>query len=373
MIAPLRRRVVVFAGGGTGGHLYPGLAVARALVSLEPVFLVPDDRGDRARVAGEFATLEVSCPRPGRAPLLFPARLARAVRRSRRVLRDLDAAAVVGLGGYGSVPAVLAARSLRLPVYLMECNAVPGRATRLLARMAAGIGLGSAGARGRLPSTRAACRVTGTPLRDELAARGAHAEFGLDPERRTLLVLGGSQGAEGLNTRVVEAVPDCADLEFQVLHCAGPRDADRVRRAYRDLSVRATVVDFVADVGRAYSVADLALCRAGASTVAECAAVGLPAVFVPYPWHRDRQQAHNAWEAVRAGAARVVAERDLDPATFRGLVAGVLLAPDVLRAMAAAARELARPAAARDMAAHLLESVGEAVAPAALPTLELGE
>ncbi|HEX5138128.1 MAG TPA: UDP-N-acetylglucosamine--N-acetylmuramyl-(pentapeptide) pyrophosphoryl-undecaprenol N-acetylglucosamine transferase [Planctomycetota bacterium] len=360
MIAPLHRPVVVFAGGGTGGHLYPGLAVARALHGHEPVFLIPPDRGDALRIAGEFKTAVLRAPRPDRSRLLYPVRLATAVARARRTLLDLRASAVVGLGGYASVPAALAGRTLGLPLYLMQCDAVAGRATRLLARFAQGAGLGSARARDALPQ-RLSCRVTGTPLRREAHARADRADFGLDPLLPTLLVLGGSQGAEGLNTRVIEGLVAAPREGFQVLHCAGSRDAQRVRAAYETTGVRGCVVDFLPEIGRAYAVADLVLARGGASTVAECAARALPAVFVPYPHHRDRQQAWNALDAVRAGAARLVEEDALGPAAFAATVLGILLDPGERAAMALASARVARPAAAGDMAAHLIETFGSAL------------
>jgi len=371
LIAPLKRPVVVFAGGGTGGHLYPGLAVARALLGHEPVFLVPPDRGDAERVRDEFRVAVLPAPRPDRSRLLYPVRLAAAVARARGILSDLHASAVVGLGGYASVPAALAGRTLGLPLYLMQCDAVPGRATRLLARFAQGVGLGSARARDALPA-RISCRVTGTPLRREMRARGDRRDFGLDPSLPTLLVLGGSQGAKGLNTRVIEGLAACRGRDFQVLHCAGARDAARVATAYGELDVRGRVVDFLPEIGRAYGVADMVLARAGASTVAECAVLGLPAVFVPYPFHRDRQQAWNALDSVRAGAARVVEEADLDAAAFRAIVDGVLLDEAERKTMSIAAARVARPEAAHDMAAHLIETFGVALGEARWHA-ELGE
>ena len=129
----------------------------------------------------------------------------------------------------------------------------------------------------------------------------------------------------GLNERVVAGLALCGDLDFQVLHCAGSRDAARTREAYRGLDVKAQVVDFLPDIGRAYAVADLVLSRAGASTVAECLALGLPAVFVPYPWHKDNQQLLNAQDAVRAGAACIRKESELDPPAVRDIVRDMLL------------------------------------------------
>jgi len=370
MIAPLRPPRIVFAGGGTGGHLYPGLAVARALHGFEPVFLLPAGRGDEARLRGEFESHMFEAPRPDRGRMLYPARLLTAVGRARRLLRDLHAEAVVGLGGYASVPAALAARTLGLPLYLVECNAVPGKATRLLARFADGIGLGSEGALERLPAR--ACRVTGTPLRQELRRPARAEEFGLCSGVGTLLVLGGSQGAQTLNTRVLDALPACEGLPFQVLHCAGERDAERVRAAYRALAVRATVVDFLPEIGRAYCVADLVLSRGGASTVAECLALGRPSAIVPYPWHRDGQQRRNAESAVRAGAAQIIEEEALTAPRLRELIVGVLLDPAKLLPMAASALTLGRPEAALAMAQHLVESLsGPSGGPGAVA--ELGE
>jgi UDP-N-acetylglucosamine--N-acetylmuramyl-(pentapeptide) pyrophosphoryl-undecaprenol N-acetylglucosamine transferase len=148
---------------------------------------------------------------------------------------------------------------------------------------------------------------------------------------------------------------------FQVLHCAGAKDAQRVRAAYESMRLPGRVVDFLPEIGRAYACADLVLARAGASTVAECAARALPAIFVPYPFHRDRQQAWNALDAVRAGAARIVEEKDLGAEAFRGAVLGTLLDAAERGAMALASARVARPDAASDMAAHLIETFGVAL------------
>jgi UDP-N-acetylglucosamine--N-acetylmuramyl-(pentapeptide) pyrophosphoryl-undecaprenol N-acetylglucosamine transferase len=363
VIAPLHRKRVVFAGGGTGGHLFPALALARALPSVEPVFLVPPDRGDEKLLRGEFRSVAFGSPRVDRAPWLYPARLAWAVRRARAILRDERASAVVGLGGYASVPASIAARTLGLPLYLVECNAVPGKATRALARWADGIGLASAQARDGLAGGRADCKITGTPLRRELFDEyGGAADFGLEPGVKTLLVIGGSQGATRLNERVVDGLATCRDLRFQVLHCTGDTDAARIRADYDELGIRAHVVGFLSDIGRAYAAADLVLARAGASTVAECLALGRPAVFVPFPWHKDRQQHLNAREAAACGAARVVEQQSLSPMAVRLLVKELLLRDEERDAMAEYARAVGRPSAARDMAAHVLESFGDALA-----------
>jgi len=368
VIAPLRKNVIVFAGGGTGGHIYPAVAVARAMPSVDSLFLVPSDRGDAERLRGEFRCVASDSPRFDRGRLLYPVRLARAVWKARGILQRENAKAVVGLGSYASVPACLAARSLGLPVYLMAFDAVPGRATRMLAPLARGIGLGSELARSRFP-LKAPVRVTGTPLRDDLHKPDAlNAEqrspewFGLRHDTPTLLVFGGSQGARGLNRRVREGIAACGDLDFQVLHITGPDEVDETWDAYRGMRRRASVHGHLADMGAAYAVADLILCRGGASSVAECLALGKPAVFVPYPWHRDDHQAQNAQAAARSGAAVLVREEELDAARMREVLTRYLVSGTERERMAELAQGMGRPQAARSMAAHLLETFGDAVA-----------
>jgi len=360
MIAPLRRQVVVFAGGGTGGHLYPAVAVARSLPSVEPLFVVPPDRGDEARLQGEFRSIAFASPRLDKGRALYPMRLGPAIWRARRLLRREEARAVVGLGSYSSVPVCIAARTLGLPVYLMAFDAVPGKATRLLAPMARGIGLGTPAARARF-SPRAPCRVTGTPMREELLRPASPEAYGLERGMPTLLVFGGSQGAHTLNRRVVEGVAACPDLAFQVLHVTGAADEASVRDAYDRMGRRASVHAFIGDMGAAYAVADLTICRGGASSVAECLALGKAAVFVPYPWHKDAHQSENARAAAEAGAAELVAEADLDARRVRALLENLLLVRDHRRSMASRASMLARPRAAQSMAAHLVESIGDAL------------
>lgn len=362
MIAPLRRRTVVFAGGGTGGHLFPAVAVARALPSVEPLFLVPDDRGDVERLGGEFRSVEFRSPRLDRSRALYAPRLCSAVWRARKLLRKEKACAVVGLGSYSSVPACIAARTLGLPVYLMAFDAVPGKATRLLAPMAHGIGVGSELAVGRLPNA-GRCKVTGTPLRADLARSARRGAFDLDPALPTLLVFGGSQGARTLNRRVIAGLAACPHLDFQVLHATGVEDETSVREAYQRMNRPASVHAFLKDMGAAYAAADLVLCRGGASSVAECLALGKPAVFVPYPWHRDRQQEQNARAAASAGAARIVNEDHLEPTRFRALIEELLLSDESRKAMALRSERMGRPQAhaARRMAAHLAECIGEAL------------
>lgn len=356
---------VVFAGGGTGGHLVPGVQVARALA-------------DRAGDAGRFLFLrgprrvealalsdapgEIR-PLPGlRAPvglrgrLAFAAKLPAMFARSIWILQRFKADTVIGLGGYGAVPAVLAGRALGCRVVLLEQNVKPGLANRLLGPLAHHV---CCAHEATATAFRAGVR-TGNPVRPierTSDARGsACRRFGVDPERITLLVVGGSQGAQGLNRLVCDnlgALTPLAD-RLQILHIAGERDRERVAEAYRRFGLRARVEAFVTDMELAYRVADAALCRAGGTTIAELAVAGLPAVLVPYPHHRDRHQYGNAHAFADAGAGFVLDENEADAVRFRATI-GRLLEDPALRTQASArARALGRPSAAADVAAVVL-------------------
>ena len=198
-------------------------------------------------------------------------------------------------------------------------------------------------------------------MRPEITAGRSDARrFGLSPDRPVLTVMGGSQGAEGLNDRVIRAAPVFARRGVQILHLSGPHDEERVRRAYEGAGVRATVLAFTAEMGHVYATADLALCRAGGTTVAELAATGTPAVFVPYPHHADRHQELNAEVLVRAGAARIVPEAELTPSRLETEVADLFINRSALDAMAAAARRSSVPGAAQRVADWAREIVAEA-------------
>lgn len=364
MIRSVGSPTVLFAGGGTGGHLFPGVATAEELARRAPasrVLLAATQRDAVSRhgVACELETVPVRSPRtPQRATHypLFAARLAFAVTRSVRVLREHRPHVVVGLGGYGSAAPVLAARRLGIPVLLLEQNAVPGKATRFLSRFGATVaasfpGLAARGVRGHVVET-------GNPVRRRvLSARAAHAELGLTAGVPVLAVVGGSLGATAVNTRLVSALPllvertggrdDAGFARFQIVHAAGTAEqAAELARAYADAGVRAAVRPFFDDMGAVWGTADAVLCRAGGTTVAELAALGRPAVFVPYPHATDDHQRANARPLADGGGAVVVAEADLTPQRVADEV-GALLADAGLRAdRSERSRKLGRPDAA---------------------------
>jgi UDP-N-acetylglucosamine--N-acetylmuramyl-(pentapeptide) pyrophosphoryl-undecaprenol N-acetylglucosamine transferase len=287
----------------------------------------------------------VPLPRKPTVDLLrVPGRVWRSVADTRALLRELSADVVVGFGGYVALPAYLAARRERVPIVVHEQNALPGLANRIGARLAARVAV-------TVPDTplRGAQHV-GMPLRTAIstldrAARRAEARtaFGLDADRPTLLVFGGSQGAASLNRAAVGAAAALAAAGVQVLHARGPKNTDVAGPSPAPGSPPYVVVDYLERMDLAYAAADLALCRAGAVTVAELSAVGLPAAFVPLPIGNGEQR-RNALPVVEAGGGVLVDDRDLSPAWIGEVVVPLLADPGVLarysaRAAAAGARD----------------------------------
>jgi UDP-N-acetylglucosamine--N-acetylmuramyl-(pentapeptide) pyrophosphoryl-undecaprenol N-acetylglucosamine transferase len=365
---------VLIAGGGTAGHVFPAVAVAhelRRLADVEPVFVGVADRLEARLVpeAGfELHTVQaVPVPRrPSPALLRVPAGVRGAVRQCEQVIDEVGARAVATFGGYVSFPASWAAGRRRLPLVLHEQNAVPGLANRLGSRWADHIAVSFPGSADSF-RRKERCAVTGNPVREDMLAldRGARRAaareaFGLDPDRPTLLVFGGSQGARSLNTAIVGAHPHWGDADIQVLHAAGAslytETASAWERARADNGggPRVRLVDFIEDMGDAYAAADVVLCRSGATSIAELTVLGLPAVLVPYPHATGDHQRHNAEALERIGAASVVADDELDA---ERLVAEVLpLLTDARRHadMAAASRAFGRPDAATNVAQLVL-------------------
>jgi UDP-N-acetylglucosamine--N-acetylmuramyl-(pentapeptide) pyrophosphoryl-undecaprenol N-acetylglucosamine transferase len=361
---------VVVTGGGTGGHLFPAMAAVEALRRRRPeaeVLFVGAARGVEAAIlprAGQpFRGLEVS-PVAGRdalARLRTVLALPLVVARARGILREFGPTVVLGVGGYASVPTVVAARLERIPVVLHEQNAYPGLANRWLARWAAAVGVSFDAAAGHFPAGRAT--VTGNPVRaaitpgDPAPARRA---LGLEPERFTVLVFGGSQGAHRLNAGVRDALPELAagPRRFQFVHATGPRDLDEMRRAYRAQGTPARVEPFLDDMASAYRAADFALCRAGAGTIFELAAVGKPALLVPYPHAANDHQRQNAEAMVQAGGAWLLLDEYCDGPRITATLGAAHDKPEQLRSMAVKAATLARPRAADGIVDLLEQAAG---------------
>lgn len=351
MSDPARRRLaVVVAGGHSAGHIEPALAVADAVRALDAdavITALGTERGlDTTLIPARGYPLELIPPVPlprHLEPALFsvPARAAGAVRATVAVLDRLAADVVVGFGGYVALPAYLAARRRRIPFIVHEANAQAGLANVIGARLTTYVF--TAGPEVRLPHA----HPVGIPLRpaiahlDRAAARAAARKaFGLDPDRPTLLVTGGSQGAQAVNATMAAAAPVLRDAGVQVLHIIGPQNSLDVEKVPGAPYV---VVPFVEHMARAYAAADFVVCRAGAMTVAELAAVGLPAAYVPLPL-RGGEQGRNAAAVVQAGGALLVDNAAFDVEFVRRRIIPVLTDPPLMASMSA----LAARAGSRD-------------------------
>ncbi len=355
---------VLLAGGGTAGHTSPLIATADALRRLDPtveVTCLGTPRGLENRVVPEAGyPLElippVPLPRKPSADLLkVPGRLRGAVRATYEVLDRVKPDVVVGYGGYVSMPAYLAARRRRLPLVVHEQNALPGLANKAGARFARRVAVS-------FPDTPLPkAEYVGLPIRrmistldrPDLRAEG-RAFFGLEADRPTLLVTGGSQGARRLNQSVAGAARAFADAGVQVLHVVGPQG----EASPEPTDVPYVTVPFVDRMDLAYAAADLVVCRAGASSVTEAAAVGLPAVFVPLPIGNGEQE-HNARPVVEAGGGLLVADDALTPEWVAGTVPGLATDAERLVAMGAAAAALIPRDADEQLARIVLETAGQ--------------
>lgn len=364
-------RRIVLAGGGTGGHIEPMLAVGDALRRLSPgieLTCLGTARGLESTLVPargyELALIPpVPLPRKLTPDLLsVPTRLLSAVRAARRILVERRAEAVVGFGGYVSLPAYLAARRAGIPVVVHEQNALPGLANRIAARFAQLVAVTFPGTPLR------GARVVGMPVRPQIAAldraagrAAARREYGLDAQRPALLVFGGSQGARSLNNAVFDAAPGLRERGVQILHAVGPKNIDvAAGRVVADSAVGGVphvVLPYLERMDLAYAAVDLALCRAGAVTCAELSAVGLPGIFVPLPIGNGEQR-RNAAPIVDAGGGLLIEDGDLDAGFLTGEVAAVITDPARLAAMSTATAGLGHRDAADNLAGWILDLIG---------------
>jgi UDP-N-acetylglucosamine--N-acetylmuramyl-(pentapeptide) pyrophosphoryl-undecaprenol N-acetylglucosamine transferase len=360
---------VLLAGGGTGGHVYPALAMGDALRARGHNVLY---FGEQSRLEGRvapqrgyaFTPVEaLAFPRSGVvARIAFGFQLIRAALRARAQVKAAGATVILGVGGYVMAPTVLGGWLCGVPSVIHESNVSPGLANRLCARVASLVLLTYAESAGRIPGNAEkvviGCPVNPKVLMGDRAA--AAARYGLDPSRPTLLVVGGSLGAATINEVARVAAVAWADGGPQILHITGPRYHAEVVAAYAaampTLPASLCIRDYEDKMGDAYAIADLVLCRSGSSTLSELCALGKPSVLIPSPNVTDNHQEGNARGLERAGAAAVFVEKGLDTAAVVSAMAALLADAERLQLMGEGARSLAKPGVA-ERVADLIEAM----------------
>jgi len=342
---------IIIAGGGTGGHVIPALAIAQQLKKQfdAEILFIGTARGIETRLVPQ-AGFRLELIQVGalknvslmtRVKTMFD--LPRAIAASSRMLSEFDPEVVIGVGGYASGPAMVAAIRRRLPTLAFEPNVVPGFANRMIARWVSAAAVHFEETCRYFPH----CKVTGVPVRGAFFSIGP--KVGGTP---TLLVFGGSQGARAINQAMIESLPGLRAKVpgIHIIHQTGQRDYDRVLAAYQQSGISGEVHKFIDDMPGTFGRSDLLVCRSGAGTAAEITAAGKPAIFVPFPAAADDHQNVNARALERAGAAVVVEESNLGAAYLVETIAALIGDDARLRSMSAAAKSLAHPKAVEEIA-----------------------
>jgi UDP-N-acetylglucosamine--N-acetylmuramyl-(pentapeptide) pyrophosphoryl-undecaprenol N-acetylglucosamine transferase len=367
---------ILIAAGGTGGHIFPGLALADAILADQPsarVAFVGTPRGLESSLipkAGYQLHLVDMVPVANANKLRVPLAFAKSIGQARRLLKHHDADVAVGMGGYASAPLIVAARTKRIPSLIHESGAILGRANALAARFTPNVAYAFERTEGKLPSS-VTPRVVGMPLgpqfatfdRDALRAE-ARRSFGIEEGKVALFVMGGSLGAAHLNELAVELAGRWKGRDDVAIVIKAGRDHGEKVEAALDRnggSAIARCISFFDRMDFAYAAADLGLCRAGAGTVGEIAVTGLPSILVPYPHAIDDHQTLNAGALVRAGGALLIPDRDLVVDRVQDTVEELLFSPARLKEMSEAARSVAYPRAAEHLAQWVLSLRGDRV------------
>jgi UDP-N-acetylglucosamine--N-acetylmuramyl-(pentapeptide) pyrophosphoryl-undecaprenol N-acetylglucosamine transferase len=355
---------MIIAGGGTGGHLFPGIAIAEEFLRRDPqnhVLFIGTERGLEKNILGRMGfslrILKVEGLK-GRGALRTAAALLKipgSLIASFRIIRDFCPDVVIGVGGYASGPAVLAARLMGVTTAIAEQNAFPGLTNRILGRFAQKIFLAFSASEQWFPAGRT--RVTGNPIR--AAFLEEKREDRKKDWRFTLLIFGGSQGAHAINRIVGEALDDLLPLKEQLrfLHQTGEKDREAVASAYSERGFEAEVSPFIVDMATAYRSADLLVCRAGATSIAEITASGKAAILIPFPFAVGDHQTRNAEVLAGAGAAEIIPERELSGRRLAEAIERIYHDPVALRRMELAAASLGNRRAASDIVDACLDLV----------------
>jgi UDP-N-acetylglucosamine--N-acetylmuramyl-(pentapeptide) pyrophosphoryl-undecaprenol N-acetylglucosamine transferase len=378
--------LVAIACGGTGGHLFPGLAVAGELQrrGCAVALLISPKDVDQQAVKTATGVEIFTLPAVGlqnRNYVAFVFSFVKSLLAARKIFRQRQPAAVLAMGGFTSAPPVFAAKELGVKTFLHESNTIPGKANRFLSRFVnqAFVGFPEAAARLRIKKT----SVTGTPVRPQFcssrreeaqtsahkdqslltsaATRKSRTALGLDPELPTVLVVGGSQGARGLNDLVLSALPLLAEKNWQWLHLTGANDFEKVQSAYAKLGLKAVVKPFLAEMDLALGAATAGVSRAGASSLAEMAAMRLPSALVPLPTAADNHQFFNAAAFEKTGAAKLLEQKNSPPEKVAALLAELVGDENARQKIQTAMVQWHAPNAAAEIADNILAAIKKEV------------
>lgn len=365
----MTRRIAI-AGGGTGGHLFPALAVGEVLKARghEVLIFISEKQVDALAIKGRTEFRFEKLPSIGLPRLFSPAmipflrRFCGSLSTCSKIYDDFKPDAVLGMGGFTSTAPILAGKRRKVPTFVHESNAIPGKANRLNGWLVDEVLLGFEECKKHFPKAQTA--VTGTPIRDSLKQRmpraQAHAMFGLADDPLTVLVMGGSQGAQGINKAVQAALPHLkGGPALQFIHLTGPQDEAAVREAYSAAGVKAYVAPFCHEMGAAYSAADLVIARSGAASLAEIAQFALPSILIPYPYAAENHQQFNAEIFARVGAATLLKESDAAGEVLAALIRNLTADTNGLKAISDRCRTLSPEDAAIRVADTILGYIEE--------------
>ena len=366
-------KIVLLAGGGTGGHLYPGVAVAAALIKLradvKPLFLCtnrPIDATILEPTGFAFTRQPIVPPVKSVGGLLRYFKSWRETREQLRQLRrELQPAAILGLGGYAAEPAVRYFSERKVPAMMLNPDVIPGKANQFLFKKVTKICCQFEATRQHLPAAQQGkMAVTGCPIRDDLLTLPSRAEacqrLGLNPKMMTLTITGASQGAQTVNDATLASLAAIKLQGWNILHLAGKEHAEKVRAEYREAEIPAAVLDFTPAMNDVWAVTDLTVSRSGASTCAELTACGIAGILMPYPFHKDMHQRANAQVLEQAGAAVLLddqKDRKKNSERLTPILQSLLYDATKRTTMAAAAKSLGRPDAAEAVARLLADVI----------------
>lgn len=359
---------IIFAGGGTGGHLIAGLSIAQEISSRFPganiIFFGTSKKGESGYIGKSgYEFKQIKACKFGsflRLPVFIIVSLIGVIYSLINIIR-IKPDIIIGLGGYGSALPVVAAYIVGVPIVLIEQNVIPGRANLIMARWVDTVLCHWESTKGRFKKVHSVS-VTGIPIRKDVIANEPETgknPFGLTPQGKTLLVMGGSQGSQAINKVILQSIPELKALipDLQIIHLTGKEGYEEAKDVYDNLGISSFVSEFSNDIGIAYKLSTLVICRAGANTIAEISAVGIPAILIPYPYATDNHQYWNAYELARIGGAVIIKQDELKPERLTELVSNLFRNNEELDNMKKINRSLNKPFAAKQVVDKICQTL----------------